>query len=155
MADLLTRITTHENTDPEKNFQLDEQLASSCFKLIDWPLTKVLLKNNAHFPWFILVPKRHGLVEITELTVEDRYQLMDEISAISTIIQTKFQPDKINTAAIGNVVSQCHIHVVARFTTDPLWPQSIWQSSQPETPYLEPQALIDDLQTQLLTCFGT
>lgn len=132
-----------------ETFQLDERLYASCFKLVDWPLSRVLLKNNAYYPWFILIPRRQHITEITHFSKSDRYQLMDEIHQLSMIIQTMFKPDKINIGALGNIVSQFHMHVVARFHHDPLWPQGIWQSASEEKPYVESDALIKAVVEQL------
>jgi diadenosine tetraphosphate (Ap4A) HIT family hydrolase len=131
-----------QNINHQDDFQLDHRLQSSCFQLIDWPLCRVLLKNNADYPWFILVPRRQNLVEITDFSQSDQHQLMDEVHLLSRIIQEFFQPNKINLASLGNIVSQFHLHVVARFHHDALWPQGIWQSTTAETPYLNPDALI-------------
>jgi len=130
-------------------FKLDERLQSSCFEIVDWPLSKVLLKNHAHYPWLILVPSQDNLTEITQLSKEEGYQLMDEIHRASRIMQNLFTPDKINIGALGNMVAQFHMHVIARFKTDPLWPQGVWQASLDEKPYAEPDALIARLKTCL------
>jgi diadenosine tetraphosphate (Ap4A) HIT family hydrolase len=132
-------------------FKLDERLQSSCFEIIDWPLSKVLLKNNAHYPWLILVPRRNHVTEITQLSKEDSYQLMDETQQLSRMMEEIFEPDKINIATLGNMVAQLHVHVVARFKTDPLWPQGVWQASIDEKPYTEPDALI----THLTACLSS
>lgn len=130
-------------------FKFDERLELSSFKLIDWPLSSVLLKNNNDYPWFILVPRVAGLTEISQCLKADRYQLMDEIHELSLIVQDIFKPNKLNIGSLGNIVKQLHIHVVARFQTDPLWPQGIWQSSTKDNPYDDPQSLIQDLKDQL------
>lgn len=134
---------------PINDFQLDERLHTSSLLLIDWPLSRVLLKNNANYPWFILVPRRKEITEMTQLSKVDRYQLMDEIQQLSLIVQAMFQPDKINVGSLGNIVAQCHLHVVARFCHDPLWPQGIWQAILEEKPYVEPDSLITDLLDRL------
>ena len=116
-------------------FTVDERITSSCRQLIDWPLSRVLLKNNAHYPWLILVPRIRGIQDIDELSRDNRNLLMEEISSLSLIVRAQFTPDKINVGALGNKVSQLHIHVVARFKSDPLWPEGIWQASQTELAY--------------------
>ena len=130
-------------------FQLHEQLSSSSIQLIDWPLSRVLLKNNANYPWCILVPRQDNITEITELSKLDRYQLADEVHHLSVIMQDLFKPNKINIGALGNIVAQLHIHVVARFRHDQLWPQGIWQSAMEETPYVEVNSFITKLIDQL------
>ena len=131
------------------DFQLDERLLASSFQLVDWPLSRVLLKNNADYPWFILVPRRQHLTEMTDFSKSDRYQLMDEIHQLSLVVQDLFKPDKINIGALGNIVAQFHMHVVARFHHDPLWPQGIWQSTIKEKSYVESNTLIVDLKNRL------
>jgi len=130
-------------------FKLDKRLQSSCFEIVDWPLSKVLLKNNAHYPWLILVPRHNHLTEITQLSKEERYQLMDETHQLSSIMEEIFEPDKMNIAALGNMVAQFHLHVVGRFKTDPLWPQGVWQASIDEKPYAESASLISHLTARL------
>ena len=117
------------------DFIVDQRIASTSFVLGEWPLSQVLLKNNASYPWFILVPRLEGMEEIEQLPRSMQHQLMDEISQLSAIVRTYFNPHKLNIAALGNIVKQLHVHVVARFTEDPLWPHAIWQAGQTETPY--------------------
>lgn len=133
---------------PKNEFCIDHRIASTCFDLGDWPLSRVLLKNNAEYPWLILVPRLESIQEIDELPKKSRYQLMDEISQISSIVRSYFKPDKLNVAYLGNIVSQLHIHIVARFTKDKLWPQGIWQASQENIPYADKVLipLVDDLR---------
>lgn len=131
------------------DFQLDSQLLAGGFELVDWPLSRVLLKNNAEYPWFILVPRRQHLKEITDFSKSDRYLLMDEIHELSLVVQDIFKPDKINIGALGNIVAQFHMHVVARFHHDPLWPQGIWQSAMKEKSYVESNTFIASLTERL------
>jgi len=120
-------------------FQLDDRLSSSCIELNDWPLCRILLKNNADYPWLILVPRQNKTECIEDLSQPLRHQLMDEIAELSIIIKTYFKPNKLNVATLGNSVSQLHIHIVARFTYDKLWPHGIWQAAQTEVLYSEEQ----------------
>lgn len=118
-------------------FQLDERLHSSSFILGDWPLSRVLLKNDKHYPWFILVPRKQQLEELYELSSEEQGLLMQEINALSLLIKNYYQLEKINVAALGNIVRQLHVHCVARSEQDPLWPQGIWQASYQANAYTE------------------
>ena len=136
------------------DFQLDERLNSSSFTLLDWPLSRILLKNNSEYPWMILVPRRANITEITQLTPADRYQLMDEMHALSQIMRDCFLPEKINIGALGNIVSQLHVHVVARYRDDALWPQGLWQANVTETAYVETEALMTTLQAHLSLYFA-
>ena len=131
------------------NFQLDERLQNSSFHLINWPLSQVLLKNNADYPWLILVPRRNNLTEITEFNKADQYQLINEVNQLTLVIQDVFKPDKLNIGSLGNIVSQFHMHVVARFQNDPLWPHGVWQSTAKDKTYIDPNPLIEKLKHRL------
>ena len=82
--------------------------------------------NNKMFPWVILVPEREDMVEIFDLTSKDQKKLIEEISLISKAMKKLYWPDKINVAALGNIVEQLHVHVIARFKTDTVWPEPVW-----------------------------
>ena len=118
-------------------FCIDERIQSTCFTLGEWPLSQVLLKNEAAYPWFILVPRKANIQEIFQLEKDERNTLMEEINYLSLLINDYFKPDKLNIGALGNVVPQLHVHIVARFQNDILWPQSIWHSSVEPSTYNE------------------
>ncbi len=84
--------------------------------------------DNAAWPWLILVPRRPGLREIHDLAAADRTLLVEETAAASRVLQRLHAPDKLNVAAIGNIVEQLHVHVVARRKDDPAWPNPVWGS---------------------------
>lgn len=130
-------------------FHVDERLQSSSFILTDWPLSRVLLKNHADYPWLILVPRRQHVTEITQLCKADREQLMEESYQLANIMHNVFHPDKINIGALGNIVSQFHYHVVGRFHHDPLWPQGVWQAANEDKPYADATQLISRLKKQM------
>ena len=115
-------------------FELHERLAADCITLGDWPLCRVLLMNDASYPWLILVPRRPGLRDFHDVAPQDMPQFVDEISSASRALQSSFKPAKINVAALGNMVPQLHLHIIARFTDDPAWPGPIW-GAQPAVPY--------------------
>lgn len=98
------------------------------------PLCRVLLMDDANYPWCILVPRRDGIREIHELATADIEQLAFEIPAVSAAMQAAFSADKMNVAALGNVVPQLHVHVIARFETDAAWAAPVW-GRLPATPY--------------------
>ncbi len=123
-------------------FTVDERISGTCFELGDWPLSRVFLKNNAHYPWFILVPRQENVSEMTELTSSFRHVLMDEITAISTLTESYFKPAKVNVGVLGNIVRQLHVHVIARFIGDHHWPQGIWQAESPSQPYTAAQLAV-------------
>jgi len=110
----------------EKGFILDQRLENDCFFIKDLKLSKLLLMNNALYPWFILVPRRKNMTEIIDLSASYQEILLEEINQISKIIQNNYQPDKLNIANLGNIVSQLHIHIIARFKDDPSFPNPVW-----------------------------
>jgi diadenosine tetraphosphate (Ap4A) HIT family hydrolase len=121
-----------------KTFKLDSRLEDGSEFIIDWPLSTLRFKNQAHFPWCILIPRVPDLSEIYQLNDAQQLQLMQEVSGLSRIMQDYFVPDKLNIASLGNQVAQLHIHVVGRYRSDPLWPQGIWQAEQTLLAYPKP-----------------
>lgn len=115
-------------------FSLHDRLAADTIMLADWPLCRVLLMNDASYPWLILVPRRAGLREIHDVAPADLPQLTQEVCAASRKLAACVQADKINVGALGNMVAQLHIHVIARFKDDPAWPGPVW-GAQPPVPY--------------------
>lgn len=123
-------------------FTLDSALLNNAIELGDWPLCKVLFKNESQFAWFLLIPQRIEAREIYQLNEADQMVLMKEIARLSEIIEQYFHPDKLNVAAIGNKTPQLHIHIVGRFKNDPLWPESIWQKHEFSKPYSQKELMI-------------
>jgi diadenosine tetraphosphate (Ap4A) HIT family hydrolase len=119
---------------PDGAFTLDPQLARDTVAIGDLPLSRVLMMNDASFPWLIAVPRHAGAVEIFDLGEAERAQLMSELTLLAQLLKDLTDCDKINIAAIGNVVSQLHVHVIARWRDDPLWPRPVW-GAQPPRPY--------------------
>jgi len=115
-------------------FSLHERLRADTIELTRWPLSIVLLMNVRHWPWLVLVPRRAEIREIHELQEADQRALTAEIVRASWTLAQLVQPHKINIAALGNVVPQLHVHVIARFTDDPAWPKPVWGAVPPE-PY--------------------
>lgn len=114
-------------------FKLHPQLAQDTHWVLDLPLSQLLLMNDSRYPWLILVPRRNGVREIYELNSDERQQLWAESDLISRALQALFQPDKLNIAALGNVVEQLHVHHIARFRTDAAWPAPVWGKFPPES----------------------
>ena len=117
-------------------FTLHPTLARDTVEIARLPLCRVLLMKDRRFPWLILVPERQEIREIHELTPEDRRQLVEEIARVSEVLVRLFHPAKLNVGALGNIVPQLHVHVVARFETDPAWPGPVWGSG-PTLPYAD------------------
>lgn len=115
-------------------FALDSRLQGDTIAVGDFPLCRLLLMNDCTYPWLILVPRRPAIREIFELDETDRAQLLHESTLISQALYTVCRPDKLNIAALGNVVAQLHVHHVARYRTDPAWPAPIWGKA-PAAPY--------------------
>jgi diadenosine tetraphosphate (Ap4A) HIT family hydrolase len=129
-------------------FTLHPTLAQDCVHLRDLALCRVLLMNNQVFPWLVLVPMRDHIRELFELAPQDYRDVMEEVRHVSRLFADYTAAHKMNVAALGNMVPQLHIHVIARFRHDPAWPQPVWNSGIDGTPY-PPQAmagLIKDIQ---------
>jgi diadenosine tetraphosphate (Ap4A) HIT family hydrolase len=107
-------------------FALDDRLARDTLLVGDLTLCRVLLMNDARWPWLILVPRRESLVEMIDLDPADQAQLMDEAGRAARFLKSQARADKLNVGALGNIVRQLHLHVVARFIGDPAWPGPVW-----------------------------
>ena len=119
---------------PEPAWSLDPQLARDTAPVGDLALSRLLAMNDANYPWVILVPRRAGITEIIDLDETARGRLMAEIAQVSAALKSLTGCDKLNVAAIGNVVPQLHVHVVARRTGDAAWPKPVWGAA-PARPY--------------------
>lgn len=119
-------------------FELDPQLQKDCIELGQFDLCTLLLMNDSNYPWFILVPRREEMREIYELEEEDQALLLKESNFMARILKHYFYADKINIAALGNVVSQLHIHHIARYSDDIGWPAPVW-GAHPAVAYTEEQ----------------
>lgn len=106
--------------------ELHERLQQDCLKVGQFPLCHLLLMRDANYPWFILVPDREAVTEIYQLDAADQQQLTRESAALASVLAEQFQADKLNIAAIGNLVPQLHIHHVVRYRTDVAWPAPVW-----------------------------
>ena len=112
----------------ETGWSLHPQLLRDTVAIGDLALSRVLAMNDADYPWLILVPRRAGVSEIIDLGAE-QVQLMAEIASTSRALKDATGCHKLNVAAIGNVVPQLHVHMVARRKDDPLWPKPVWGAS--------------------------
>lgn len=109
-------------------FALHPRLAADTLPVGELPLCSVLLMRDARFPWLILVPRRAALREFTDLPAGARADLMEEIAEASRALEAETGAEKLNVGALGNVVAQLHIHVVARSAADAAWPGPVWGS---------------------------
>ncbi|MCU1722359.1 HIT family protein [Pseudomonas sp. 5P_5.1_Bac1] len=107
-------------------FALDPRLEQDTYALGDFPLCRLLLSKDANYPWFILVPRRADISEVFQLDDNEREQLWKETNFLSETLKHCFAADKMNVAALGNVVSQLHMHVIVRRRDDVAWPAPVW-----------------------------
>lgn len=110
----------------ETGFRLDPRLAADWLAVGDLPLSRLMIKCDCRLPWFILVPRRTGAVEIHRLSIDDQQQLFAETMQVAGMIEAAFPCDKLNIGALGNIVSQLHVHLVARRVGDFAWPGAVW-----------------------------
>ncbi|MBC9251732.1 histidine triad (HIT) protein [Pseudomonas alcaligenes] len=107
-------------------FTLDPRLQQDTLTIGDFPLCRLLLMNDAQYPWFILVPRREAVSELFQLDVADQQQLWLETTRLAEVLKDSFDADKMNVATLGNVVSQLHMHVIVRRREDAAWPAPVW-----------------------------
>jgi diadenosine tetraphosphate (Ap4A) HIT family hydrolase len=141
------------NTPPpaEAGFSLPEPIAETTYVLGDFPLSRVLLIDDKRFPWVMLVPRRADVSEIIDLSPADRQQLFTEMMRASEALQGVTNPDKLNVGALGNMVRQLHVHVIARYVSDVAWPGPVWGHGTRE-PY--PPHMVGPLMDKLTKALG-
>jgi diadenosine tetraphosphate (Ap4A) HIT family hydrolase len=118
-------------SDTPTQWSLHPQLAQDTVPVGDLALSRVLLANDANFPWAILVPRRPGLVELIDLEETAQIQLLGEIAAAARALKSITECEKLNIAALGNQVPQLHVHVIARRHSDAAWPKPVWGAAAP------------------------
>ena len=131
-------------------FVLDTRLQEDTWLIGDFPLCRLLLSNDSNYPWFVLVPRREGISELFQLNDDDQQLMWHETTVLAKVLKGLFGADKMNVAALGNVVSQLHMHVIVRFQADVAWPGPVW-GKHPAKPYsqAEVQAIRDRLKPVL------
>jgi diadenosine tetraphosphate (Ap4A) HIT family hydrolase len=107
-------------------FQLHPQLQKDCIAIGKLDLCRLLLMNDSQFPWFILVPEIAGITEIYQLNKQQQVLLIEESSFLAERLSELYRPDKLNIAAIGNLIPQLHVHHIVRYRTDKAWPAPVW-----------------------------
>ena len=110
----------------DHRFMLDPKLTADTHPVVRWRFSDVLLMNDARFPWLILVPRVPDVTELFQLAGPLRAGVVHEAMVLGETLQGLFSAEKINTAMLGNVVPQLHIHVIARFSSDSAWPGPVW-----------------------------
>ncbi|MFP3517820.1 HIT domain-containing protein [Pseudomonas sp. SIMBA_077] len=132
-------------------FVLDTRLQEDTWLIGDFPLCRLLLSNDSNYPWFILVPRREGITEIFQLDDYDQHVMWSEATMLAHALKASLRADKMNVATLGNVVSQLHIHVIARYTSDVAWPDPVW-GKHPAKPYTQTE--VDKLRVTLKDVLG-
>lgn len=107
-------------------FELNSTLDNDTVVVCEWPLSLVLMSLDANYPWCILVPRKVGIREIYQLDFSDQQQLLIESSALGKAMMELFDGDKLNVAALGNMVPQLHVHHIVRYEGDDAWPGPVW-----------------------------
>lgn len=133
-------------------FKLNQTLEKDSLMVCDLSFSQVRLINDSQYPWFILVPRKSGLREIIDLTEDEQALMWKESALLSRCIKTYFAPDKLNLGMLGNMVSQLHVHHIARFKNDVAWPGPVWGKHKMKA-YTPEQhdVLINKIKTMLLT----
>lgn len=108
------------------SFKLDPQIEADSIFVCDGPLSQIRLHKNAAFPWLMLMPRQNDLREIIDLAVADQETLLREVRLVAETVKDIYNPTKLNIANLGNVVAQLHVHIIARFSSDPCWPGPVW-----------------------------
>jgi diadenosine tetraphosphate (Ap4A) HIT family hydrolase len=117
--------------DTSSAWKLHPQLDRDTASIGDLPLSRVFIINDANYPWLLLVPRRADIVEVIDLDDVEQAQLMTEINRVARALRTVTECHKLNIAALGNVVPQLHVHIIARFRQDAAWPKPVWGVAPP------------------------
>jgi diadenosine tetraphosphate (Ap4A) HIT family hydrolase len=107
-------------------FQLHPRLRQDCISIGRFDLCQLLMMNDSHYPWLILVPEKAGIQEIYQLAKPEQHTLLEESSYLAENLAALYKADKMNIAAIGNLVPQLHIHHIVRYRSDKAWPDPVW-----------------------------
>jgi diadenosine tetraphosphate (Ap4A) HIT family hydrolase len=126
-------------------YELHPQLAVDTHPVASFALSELRLMDDSNYPWLVLVPRAVDARELVDLDAGQRHQLSDEVDQASRLLRDAFAPFKLNVAALGNLVPQLHVHVIARFEGDPAWPAPVWGrvAARPYTP----EALVERINT--------
>ncbi|MFY0747770.1 MULTISPECIES: HIT domain-containing protein [Pseudomonas] len=122
-------------------FALDQRLQQDTLVIGDFPLCRLLLSDDSNYPWFILVPRINGISEVFQLDVADQQILWKETTLLAQLLNEGLGADKMNIGALGNVVSQLHVHVIVRKRDDAAWPAPVW-GKHPARPYTDEQVAV-------------
>ncbi len=131
------------------DFALHPRLAADTAFIVDWPLCRILLMNDQRFHWLILVPRVPDASELYDLSSDDQAAAIKEASRAGASLKAWSGAVKINIAALGNMVPQLHIHVIARKVGDAAWPAPVWSATGSSIPYPDPNAVVSELSRML------
>nr|WP_252193646.1 HIT domain-containing protein [Pseudomonas sp. TAE6080] len=120
---------------------MDPRLQNDTLPIGDFPLCRLLLSNDSNYPWLILVPRIAGISEVFQLDADDQSRLWRETTTLAQLLNDGFGADKMNIGALGNVVSQLHVHVIVRKRDDVAWPAPVW-GKHPALPYTDDQVAV-------------
>ncbi|MFK7730704.1 MAG: HIT domain-containing protein [Pseudomonadales bacterium] len=135
------------------DFALHERLAADCIHVGDLPLCCLLLMNDQQYPWFILVPRVNDIREAFQLSHDQQLQLNKESNSLSKAMASAYNADKMNVAALGNMVPQLHVHHIARFADDAAWPKPVWGVADAVAHSVESQStMLSSLREQGIDC---
>lgn len=141
------------------DFGLHELLVKETYELLDWPLCRVLLMDDTHYPWLVLVPRLEGKSDLDELDEPSLNACMREVAEASRRLKELTKAHKMNVAALGNLCPQLHLHVIARFRDDHAWPGPVWGKA-PRSPYPATAGVfggmaVEELQGRLRSSLGS
>ena len=125
------RLIFRANLMADSIWSLHPQLDRDTASLGDLPLSRVLVINDANYPWLLLVPRRPDIIEVIDLDEVAQAQLMTEVTRVARVLRAATECHKLNIAALGNAVPQLHVHIIARFRDDPAWPKPVWGAVPP------------------------
>ena len=128
------------------SFKLNRRFLKSSYHITDLKLCTIRLNDNSKFPWVILIPKKNKITDMSDLKSKDQILLMKEIVYVSKIMKKLFKTSKLNVEKIGNIVTQLHIHIIARNKKDSSWPLSVWVSKGKSYSKLALTIMIDKLR---------
>lgn len=145
-------MPTSSTNIPPRSYQLHPQLAADSHPLAQLELCELRLMDDSQYPWLVLVPRVPDARELLDLDAQRRHRLTDEIDLAAQLLRDALRPDKLNVAALGNVVPQLHVHVIARFRSDAAWPAPVW-GRVPTRPYppSELAARLEELRNALIS----
>jgi diadenosine tetraphosphate (Ap4A) HIT family hydrolase len=131
-------------------FILNTRIEMDSFFVANLNLCQIRLMNNQYFTWFLLIPRLNSIINLTDLSFDNQYILMQELNQVAIIVQKLFNPTRLNIASLGNIVPQMHWHIIARYDTDKAWPNPVWGFQSPQYENSQENHIITLFQNALL-----